>query len=69
MATSLISKMNHCNSPIYNVIITITSHSEKLYKVVKRLRQEADDASNSKESMDNSLTSAIENIGSLCWCN
>ena len=68
MATSLISKMNHCNSPIYNVVFTITSHSEKLYKVVKRLtlRQGTDDPPNSKESMDNLLTSTTENVDSLC---
>jgi len=56
MAASLIPKMNHCNSPIYNVAFTVTSHSEELYKVVKWLRQEADDPLSSKESMDNSLS-------------
>jgi len=61
--------MNHCYSPIYNVVFSITSHSEKLYKVVQRLKNEAENQSNSKEAIKNPQISSIENAESLCWCS
>ena len=65
MAASLVSTMDHCDSPIYNVVFIITSHSEKLYKLVKKLKDVADDQSNSNEAIDNPQDSA----DNLCWCS
>jgi len=69
MAASLVSTMDHCNSPIYSVVFTITSHSEKLYKLVKELKDLADDQSNSNEEINNSQTFINDDVSNLCWCN
>ena len=63
---TLIATMQECVSPIYNVVNTIASHSNKLLKTVTNLQGTVSESKNGDLIMPS--TSTVE-VNDLCLCN
>ena len=63
---TLINAMEECISPVYYVVDTIASHSNKLFRIVKNLQNAVNESKN-----DDVIVSPPANVevDDLCLCN
>ena len=62
----IINAIEKCTSPLYSVIDTIASHSEKLFKTIKNLKHTV---SNSEEDSHVVTNNVAQDVKDMCFCN
>ena len=63
---TIIKAIEKCISPLYSMIDTIASHSEKLFKTIKNLQHIVN---NSEDNNDIVTNNVAQDVKDMCFCN